>query len=132
VLDIGLQLVDAPGQVANADHELKRDLSDDASVAPEALLDFSQGVVSTQHASGYCSLGLELVEVPPEPVLNMSPLPDEVLTVVKQQSHVPTRTLELCHRQIWLTERRSSHRKGINGIRLAACPGDLARPASQL
>jgi hypothetical protein len=84
---------------------------------------------AVQRPVGRVDAGVELVQVPAQPIVHLRALADQVLALpmVHQQLELPRDVRVLTNRQVWLRQRRPRDRQRVDQIGLASGPGALAR-----
>ena len=87
---------------------------------------------SLQAARRRPALGVELVDIPPEPVDRRSALSNKHITSIGQQLQLPRHLVMGGHRQVRFTQHRPGHRLGIDRIGLSTGARRLAGLGHQL
>src|SRR6185503_321847 len=120
----------ADAQLAAAADELAADpylhrLLVAAEPAPEPL----EPAAAVEAAARQVQLGIELVQMRAQPLLDPRPLDDQILTMIEQQPDLARATLQHRHRQLALAQRRPRHGKRVDRVRFAAltCRAPRAR-----
>ena len=65
---------------------------------------------------GQFEVGVQFVQMPAQPVDHAGALGDEVLAVVDQQSHVTAGSIEVCGRQVRVSQRRTGDRERVDRV----------------
>ena len=125
--ELALERDDRRAQLADPGDEVARDPGDDPLKGVEAPI---EGVEHARLAratrGGGSSPGMQLVEVPAQPVLDLGPVRDQVLAVIHEQAHLALGAVEPGDRQVGLAQRRPGDRERVDRVALAAAPGRSA------
>jgi hypothetical protein len=140
VLDeLGGQLVDLYGQRAGAfdqaagqachQHGRSREV---VVVVAESNGDLVVGADPVERARSRIPAGVELVQVPAQPVDDAGAFGDQRFAVIAQQAHVAVRAVETRGGQVGLAQHGTGHGQGVDRVGLAERSGRITHVGHQL